>query len=417
MRRIFVLLAALAMTAALAVTSALAMTSAHAAEPSRTDQLNLSFSNGTYTSRYHLFAGGLDWGRPVGLMVYFDGSGAYGLNHPNRSYLLDADGTQGLVHTARQRNMILVTPIAPAPGCDYDGNQAPDTGEDSNCWYDGARAPYHAGGKATWAFDLIRQVKSAYPITSHTVAGGFSSGAQAVTQFFGPAYAEKLGIDLTVAIGYGGAPVTNPSYSADYKQRSAWAWNTGTADNAFRTDRYGSVGGHNWYRDNGFTRTHASWPLNVGHDRPNRFNVIMENEMARFLTQPPINTPKPPPAPAPAPAPAPETVTMDNCPNAFGCQRAEVRVLECRVPGNPNRPGKIGVRMTWAPGDRVTRHVRVEGNFDIAQPFHYEGETRQYNNQINTVISGEQPGWNMVYTWTHGRQGSDVNRVVWIPTC
>lgn len=250
-----------------------------------TNRLHQTYDNGAFSSTYHIFARGIDRSRPIGLMVYADGSGAYGLKHPNSTYLLDADGNRGLVATARKHNMILLTPIAPPPGCDYDGNTAPNTGPDSNCWYDGEKGPYLARGKAKWSSDLVHQIKRQYNIDlNRIVVGGFSSGAQWATQFWAPTFGEKHSVDLTVAIGYGGAPVANPRFSRAYKRQTAFAWNTGTADNAYRPDHYGSIGGYDWYRKNGFTRTHAMWPPGVEHDRPNRFHIIMDREINRFLS-------------------------------------------------------------------------------------------------------------------------------------
>lgn len=243
------------------------------------DRLNLSFDNGAYASEYHVFASGLDPRRPMGLMVFADGSGGDGFKHPNSVYQLDANGDDGLVAVARKHNMILLAPIAPPPGCDYEANTRRDRGENANCWYD----PDNAVGKAQWSSDLVHQVKSEFDIDpDRIVVGGFSSGAQWATQFWAPAHGEEHSVDLTVAIGYGGAPVVTPQFSEEYKSETAFAWDTGTADNAYRTDRYGSIGGYLWYTDRGFT-THATWPQDVEHERPGEFHLIMDREINRFL--------------------------------------------------------------------------------------------------------------------------------------
>lgn len=253
-------------------------TGSPASEPLYT-QLNQTFDNGQYQSRYHVFAGGLDPSRPVGLMIFADGSGGAGFTNPNSSYQLDADGQDGLVAVARKHNLVLVTPIAPPPGCDSGDSARAATAENANCWYDRDNAP----GKAQWSSDLLHHVKSQLKIQpSRVVVGGYSSGAQWATQFFAPAHAEEHSVDLTVAIGYGGAPATTPRFSEAFKAQTAFAWETGTADNAYRTDNYGSVGGYNWYTGNGFT-TQATWPEGVDHSRPGQFGQIMDREITRFL--------------------------------------------------------------------------------------------------------------------------------------
>ena len=56
---------------------------------SLTDSTNLQYRDAQgVTSRYHLYAAGLDWSRPVGLIIYADGSGEYGLKNARSSYLL-----------------------------------------------------------------------------------------------------------------------------------------------------------------------------------------------------------------------------------------------------------------------------------------------------------------------------------------
>lgn len=247
-----------------------------------TDRLHQSFDNGVYESQYHLFAEGIDRSRPVGLLVFVDGSGGYGFSHPDSTYQLDSGGEDGLVALARRHNLVLLTPIAPPPGCDYEGNVRPSKGEDANCWYD----PENAEGKAAWSSDLVDKVSDEFDFDSdRIVVGGFSSGAQWATQYWAPAHGENHSVDLTVAIGYGGAPIAEPEFSEEYKADTAFAWDTGTADHAYRTDMYGSVGGYDWYTEHGF-ETRATWPEGVEHDRPEEFHLIMDREITRVLGTP-----------------------------------------------------------------------------------------------------------------------------------
>ena len=69
----------------------------------RTDRTNLSFTSNGYTSTYHLYAGGLDWSKSVGLLIYTDGSGEFGLKNPKSSYLLA--GSDGMIAVAKKHNM------------------------------------------------------------------------------------------------------------------------------------------------------------------------------------------------------------------------------------------------------------------------------------------------------------------------
>ena len=122
----------------------------------QTDRTNLSFTSGIYTSKYHLYAGGLDWSKSVGLLIYTDGSGEYGLKHPKSSYLLA--GNNGMIAVAKKHNMVLLTPLSPNKNCS-DG--------DGSCWYLGDPPGY-----ARWAEALVKQVQSQYPIDKKRIAVG-----------------------------------------------------------------------------------------------------------------------------------------------------------------------------------------------------------------------------------------------------
>ena len=82
----------------------------------QTDRTNLSFTSGIYTSIFIFYAGGLDWSKSVGLLIYTDGSGEYGLKHPKSSYLL-AGQDNGMIAVAKKHNMVLLTPLSPNKNC------------------------------------------------------------------------------------------------------------------------------------------------------------------------------------------------------------------------------------------------------------------------------------------------------------
>lgn len=238
----------------------------------KTNRLNVSFASGGVSGVGHIFAAGLDWTKPVGLMIYGDGSAEYGLANPNDSYLLDADGTTGLVEVARARNMVLLTPRAPGTGC-------PDG--DGVCWY--ADSSYTKAQKTAWANAFVTDVKSQYPIaTNRIVLGGYSSGAQLTTQQFGPLYAEAQSVDLMVAISYGGKPKTGfgPNYSATYKANTPVVWDVGTSDPAYQ----GSAGvteGYNWYTSNGFAKTELN--THAGTHSRSDFDIVMAREIDQYI--------------------------------------------------------------------------------------------------------------------------------------
>jgi hypothetical protein len=257
-----------------------------------TDRLDVPFTAVGYTSDFHVFAAGLDWSKEVGLLLYTDGSGGYGIDNPNATYLLDADGTAGLVAVAKKHNLLLVTPEAPAPGCD---------GTD-NCWYDS-----QAVGKANWARAVVDHIYTQYPISrERVVVSGYSSGAQFTTRWFVPAHGAAVQEDgLFFPIAYGGAPAVAATFPASYKAAVHGHWDTGTADSAYSTSSWGAIGGHSWYRANGFQTT-SSWPSGVGHSRGGEFDTLLDQQITLHVRQPQaVGTPAPSPAPTPAPTPTP----------------------------------------------------------------------------------------------------------------
>ena len=240
------------------------------------DRTFLAFTGTQGSSQYHLFAGGLDWSKEVGLLIYADGSGEYGLKNPTSSYLLG--GTSGLVAVAKQHNMILLTPLAPGGDC-------PDGG--GTCWYQtsGGLTPTQ---KAQWSYELAQQVKTQYSIDTDRIAfGGYSSGAQWATEYFGPLYASTLMSDgVAVAISYGGAPLVTPTFTPTHKATVAYVWDTGSNDPAYAsTGNYGVQGGHAWYARNGFT-TELHVVPGQDHSRSGQFGPILDREITDHVPPP-----------------------------------------------------------------------------------------------------------------------------------
>jgi poly(3-hydroxybutyrate) depolymerase len=256
-----------------------------------TNRLNQSFTGAGLTSTYHVFAAGLDWAKPVGLMMYVDGSGGYGYDNPNSTYLLDADGAAGLVQVAKNNNLLLVVPNAPPPNCS----------NADNCWYNESTSP-NATAKAGWSNALMTNIKGQYNIDQdRIVVGGYSSGAQWTTRWFLPLYGEAQSVDLAVPISFGGAPAVSANFSTAYKAATVVSFDTGTADTgtdgAYGTASYQSVGGYNWYTSNGF-KTDKTWVAGEDHSRDDQFGGIMNREIVQWLPAGGGGTTTPPPTTA-----------------------------------------------------------------------------------------------------------------------
>jgi len=245
----------------------------------QTDRLNLSFTSSGYTSEYHIFAAGLDWTKPVGLLLYTDGSAEFGLHHPTDTYLMA--GTNGMIAVAKRNNMVLLTPFSPNKAC-ADG--------DGSCWYMGDPPGY-----MKWAEALVKQVESQFRIDKRRVAvGGYSSGAQFCTEYWIPSGAAQRTMDqgVIVAISFGGRPqMTEVVYDPAFKTNVHLHWDTGVNDPSWLEDDptegpipggFNGKAGFDYYSAHGFQ---TSFVLIAGtdHDRDGEFGGIMDAQINSHL--------------------------------------------------------------------------------------------------------------------------------------
>ncbi len=235
-----------------------------------------TFSYGGMTSPYHLYAD-VDRSKEVGLLLYLDGSGGYGIDNPNQAYLIDADGTAGMRQVAKDNNMVLLVPEAPAPG-DGDGD---------NCWYNESTSP-NATAKSDWLRALVDKVQAEQGVVKSRVAtGGYSSGAQGLSRWFLPRHGTDIQTDgVNVLISFGGAPAASagtPQFTQAYKDAVRFHWDIGTQDTTgaySNTAQWGGRTGANWYKTNGFAVT-ENYP-NIGHNRSD-FAAIMRTQIAAHV--------------------------------------------------------------------------------------------------------------------------------------
>lgn len=282
---------ALAAVLACSAASAQAASSGGSGGPT-TDREFQRFSGSRYTSQYHIYAAGLDWSKPVGMLIYADGSGEYGLKNPDSNYLLS--GRDGLVNVARRNNMILLTPFSPNTNCS-DG--------DGSCWYLGDSVGY-----AKWAEELVLHVQSQYPVERDRIAfGGYSSGAQLATEFWTPSGAahRTMTDGVVVAISYGGSPKMNESaYPEAFRSRVHMNWNVGSRDSAYTTNSaYGVKAGYNQFTGKGFA-TSLDVIEGMGHSRSD-FGKVMEVQIQEHVPTSGSAPPDPPPVDPPPVDPPP----------------------------------------------------------------------------------------------------------------
>jgi hypothetical protein len=232
---------------------------------------SFSFSANGYTSTYLLYADGLDSTKPIGLLIYADGSGEYGLKHPTSSYLLAGD--DGLISVARRHNMVLLTPLSPNKNC-ADGS--------GSCWYMGDPPGY-----TRWLESLVRKIQSQYAIDKRRIAfGGYSSGAQLATEWWIPSGAAQrtMTSGVIVAISYGGSPkMPEVAYAPSFKSSVHMNWNVGSKDPSYiRDGKYSVKAGYDHYTRAGF-KTSLDIVRGLSHDRDGTFGSVMDTQITKHV--------------------------------------------------------------------------------------------------------------------------------------
>lgn len=207
-------------------------------------ELNKSFTANGVKGNYHLFARGVDFSKPVRVVVRLHGDGGREYDNP--------DGlTSCLADVANRHNAIYVVP------------KSPDTVGSITWWEDIPR-------NRAWLGALLQQeIYSRYGLSAaNSVWMGYSGGAEMLTYGILPRYPEWVGESATM-IGGGGAPA-NVYNSATPEQKASvrLGWVTGLNDdgsdgsyNALASARAGAQ----FYRGQGFMRVSESYPPNVNH--------------------------------------------------------------------------------------------------------------------------------------------------------
>ncbi|WP_415395208.1 hypothetical protein ACMTN4_07510 [Rhodococcus globerulus] len=218
--------------------------------------VNYSSPTNSYSSKYHLYAAGLDWTKPVGLMVHFHGDGAFEYNNPTSSWMLG--GANGMIAQAKARNMLLLVPLTP------------DDAVGRFTWW----AWYGKEENPRYAKDLIAYILGRYKIDKKRIwLSGYSGGSQFITRYLLPHFGVDLGIvgGGFICFGGGQAPAAsfepyNPAFKAAWHCR----WVVGALDDGTGSgDGFNAIAASNvgaaWYSGQGFT-TEVTQLAGLGHD-------------------------------------------------------------------------------------------------------------------------------------------------------
>lgn len=225
------------------------------------DARSASFTDAAGTrSTYHLFTAGLRTTRPQGLVVYLDGDGMYGHDHPTSSWALG--GRRGVVAQAAARGYATLS------------IRTPDRRGTPTFWENGkVNAAYVAA--------LTRNVSARLGV-SRVWFVGYSGGSQLITRYLLPAHGARFTQGGAVITGGGGRPPGRPAMPV----RSSFPliWYTGSLD-----DGRGSDDGYNaladakrgaaWYRARGANATRIQ-PAGLDHsDLGTRFGTVLAQQL------------------------------------------------------------------------------------------------------------------------------------------
>lgn len=292
------------------------------------DQNNLSFTANGHTSTYNLYAAGLNYSNPVGMLIFLDGTGEGGIDN-NSSYMMG--GPNGLVAVAKKHNMVLLTPFSPNRTC--------------KCWHEG-----DTDGYVKWTESLVTAVESKYQIDKRRIAmGGYSSGASMLTSSWIPSGSGGRTMDAGVLVMFSlGGAYGNISATPNFKANVHLHWTIGDKD-SFLQD---AKDGYKEFTDQGF-KTSISIVPGMSHNRPSDFGKIMDQQISLHVSGSTVG-------PSPTTAVVPSSACLGACPSPTSIeeeatpspaiQPTDVPTVVPTAESQPtNQPEPTGVAPTGTP--------------------------------------------------------------------
>ena len=189
-------------------------------------------------------------GAPVGLVVYLDGDGQSFHSQGNQDQ--DERSRGGLAGAGG------VVEAASARGYDVVSVRAP--GDDGTWWLEDQDGKIHY---LEQALDYV--VAECGATTDRVWLVGYSGGSEFISQWFFPAYAERMAGGGFLLFGGGDAPEEKAAFSSGAKERLWLNWVTGTRDVPANSLEGFDGSGHArnslaYYRSAGFGHTWSEWP-------------------------------------------------------------------------------------------------------------------------------------------------------------
>lgn len=213
----------------------------------RRDRFRLDFEHEGITGNYHVFAEGLDWDRPVGVVYHFHGDGAFEYENPEYT-------ASCMAKVAQEHNLLLVVP------------RTPDRSGDTTWWEE-------RDLNAEWFVALVEErLEADYDIDrSRTWLTGYSGGAQFISQNLLADHLDLVPGGGAIMMGGGQAPRSpDAEPTRDQLEDLLLRWDVGTEDDG--TDpqaRFDALSaaedGYRWYERQGFEHARIRYREGVDH--------------------------------------------------------------------------------------------------------------------------------------------------------
>lgn len=215
-------------------------------------------------STYHLFTSAVRARPAVGVVVYLDGDGMFGHDHPTSAWALG--GPRGIVAQAGARGYATLS------------IRTPDQAGALTFWEEGPR-------NAAYVDSLIAAT-SAQLRTTRVWLVGYSGGSVLITKDLLPRYGDRFISGGAVITGGGGAPTpaTPVQFPATMRDRFPLYWYVGSKDDGSTAeDGYDALadarGGSTWYLARGF-RSRLVVATGLDHeDLGTRFGSVLAAQL------------------------------------------------------------------------------------------------------------------------------------------
>ena len=170
-------------------------------------------------SKYSVFADGIDWKRPVGILFWFDGDCP--ASYCSTPVAMNPRGSMAtsMAKTAAKKNMVLVSPMTPAK---------PTRAEGYTWWVKG---PQNAAWFRGFEQAMVKKVGAK---KSNIAYAGRSGGAEFITYELNATKQSKAGTATNIIIAGGGAPERYHDAPSEFKSKSL-IWVVGKNDKAGQT--------------------------------------------------------------------------------------------------------------------------------------------------------------------------------------